>query len=73
MQRLEMAKVNEARDTSTFQILDRPSLPTVKSRPNRRGAVVNGLVIGLIAGLAWAFGRSYLRSLVEPGPPKGTA
>jgi uncharacterized protein involved in exopolysaccharide biosynthesis len=73
MQRLEMAKVNEARDTSAFQILDHPEVPTFKSRPRRRDTVATGLALGLVAGLAWAFGRSYLRSLVEPGSPKGTA
>ena len=32
-QRYEMASVDEARDTSTFQILDHPTLPTYRSRP----------------------------------------
>ncbi len=61
MQRLEMAKVNEARDTSAFQILDAPGLPTYKSRPKRGLALASGLVLGLLVGLAWVFGPTYLR------------
>ena len=49
-QRFEMAKVDEARDTSTFQILDHPTLPTYRSRPQRKRAGVLGLVGGLGAG-----------------------
>ncbi len=67
MQRLEMAKVNEARDTSAFQILDPPPLPTYKSRPRRAVALATGLIIGLLCGFAWTLGPSYLRGLSEPG------
>ena len=49
-QRYEMAKVDEARDTSTFQILDHPTLPTYRSRPQRKRAAVLGLVGGLVGG-----------------------
>jgi tyrosine-protein kinase Etk/Wzc len=49
-QRYEMAKVDEARDTSTFQILDHPTLPTYRSRPQRKRAGVLGLVGGLVVG-----------------------
>jgi tyrosine-protein kinase Etk/Wzc len=49
-QRYEMAKVDEARDTSTFQILDHPTLPTYRSRPQRKRAAVLGLLGGLGVG-----------------------
>jgi tyrosine-protein kinase Etk/Wzc len=52
-QRFEMARVDEARDTSSFQILDSPTLPTFRSRPRRRNIVAMGLVAGLAAGIAW--------------------
>lgn len=52
-QRYEMAKVDEARDTSTFQILDYPTLPTYRSRPERKRVALMGLVGGL--ALAAAF------------------
>ncbi|MBV8757224.1 MAG: hypothetical protein JO257_08125 [Deltaproteobacteria bacterium] len=49
-QRYEMAKIDEARDTSTFQILDSPTLPTFPSRPRKKRAVA--LAAGAGAGLA---------------------
>jgi capsule polysaccharide export protein KpsE/RkpR len=52
-QRFETAKVDEARDTSTFQILDNPTLPTYKSRPQRSKIAAYGLVGGLAFGAAW--------------------
>ena len=63
MQRLEMAKVNEARDTSAFQILDHAALPTYKSRPRRLVVLATGLILGFLVGAVWVFGRSYLSSL----------
>ena len=53
MQRFEMAKVDEARDTSTFQILDQPTLPTYRSRPRRRQVAAIGTVVGAAAAAAW--------------------
>lgn len=52
-QRHEMAKVDAARDTPTFQILDEPTLPTFRSRPMRRKLAVMGLAGGLAFGAAW--------------------
>jgi capsule polysaccharide export protein KpsE/RkpR len=47
-QRYEMARIDEARDTSTFQILDHPTLPTYRSRPKRKKIVIAGLAGGLM-------------------------
>ncbi len=47
-ERYEFARINEARDTSTFQVLDSPIVPTKKSRPKR-------MVIAAIAGVLGAF------------------
>jgi capsule polysaccharide export protein KpsE/RkpR len=66
MQRLEMAKVNEARDTSAFQILDSPPLPTYKSRPRGALVVLAGLVFGVLLGALYALGPSYIRLLAGP-------
>lgn len=65
MQRLEMAKVNEARDTSAFQVLDYPVIPTYRSRPKRMITLLTGLVVGLMVGLAIAFGPRRLRTLMH--------
>src|SRR5438093_208077 len=45
MQRLETAKANQAREISTFQILDSPTLPTYPSRPSRLLLLMVGLII----------------------------
>lgn len=51
-ERLAMARVDEARDTAAFQILDAPTIPTSPSRP--RGARIAALATGggLLAGIA---------------------
>lgn len=51
-QRFEMAKVDEARDTSTFQILDQPTLPTYRSRPKRSKVALAGVAGGLAVACA---------------------
>jgi uncharacterized protein involved in exopolysaccharide biosynthesis len=50
-QRYETARVNEARDTSTFQILDSPTVPTRKTRPKRLMTALIGLFMGSGVGL----------------------
>jgi tyrosine-protein kinase Etk/Wzc len=49
LERLEGAKATEARDVSTFQVLDPPPLPTRKSRPKR------GVIIAVFAVLGFGF------------------
>ncbi|HEX2691306.1 MAG TPA: Wzz/FepE/Etk N-terminal domain-containing protein [Kofleriaceae bacterium] len=52
-QRYETAKVDEARDTSTFQILDHPTVPLHPSRPNpTKLAELSGMA-GLAFAAAW--------------------
>lgn len=46
----EQARIEEARDTPTVQILDDATPPELKSRPKRKQIVI----IGGILGLAWA-------------------
>jgi capsule polysaccharide export protein KpsE/RkpR len=66
MQRLELAKASEARDTSAFQVLDAPTVPTHKSRPHGTLAVLFGLLVGLAAGLGRVYGPAQLeRALRE--------
>jgi tyrosine-protein kinase Etk/Wzc len=52
-QRYEVAKVDEARDTSTFQILDNPTLPTLRARPQRRKIVMMAVLASLAAAAIW--------------------
>ena len=51
-QRFETARVDEARDTSTFQILDHPTLPTYRCRPRRARIIATGMLVGLALGFA---------------------
>lgn len=53
-QRFELARVDEARDTSVFQILDEPVVPTHQSSPKRAQLVIIGLLLGLLGGAAFA-------------------
>jgi capsule polysaccharide export protein KpsE/RkpR len=52
-QRHEMARVDAARDTPSFQILDHPTLPTLRSRPARRKVAVAGGFAGALFGMMW--------------------
>ena len=52
-QRYEMAKIDEARDTSSFQILDYPTMPTYPSRPRRRQIVELGFAGSLALAATW--------------------
>jgi capsule polysaccharide export protein KpsE/RkpR len=52
-QRYEVAKIDAARDTSTFQILDHPTLPTMKARPVRRKLAMLGFIAGLALAAPW--------------------
>jgi tyrosine-protein kinase Etk/Wzc len=52
-QRYEMAKVDEARDTSTFQILDHPTLPSYKSRPKAPRSGAFGFGLSLLVACAF--------------------
>jgi capsule polysaccharide export protein KpsE/RkpR len=47
LERLEAARAEEARDVSTFQVLDAPALPTRKSRPQRAAIVLVAALAGL--------------------------
>lgn len=53
LQALEQARANEARDTSTFQVLDPPALPTRPHRPKRLRAVLLAAAAGLAAAVAF--------------------
>lgn len=63
LERLESARAAEARDTSTFQILDPPALPTRHARPRR----MRVMAIAALLGLATAVGFEWMRSVGGPG------
>lgn len=62
----ELAKINEAKDSSTIQVLDKATVPDRKSKPKRALIVLGGLVMGALMGIMGAFVReSYRRSRVN--------
>jgi capsule polysaccharide export protein KpsE/RkpR len=68
LSQLEGARGNEARDVSTFQVLDAPTLPQYRSRPRRLMALLIGLALGLLAGAAWMYGPRYVSGLLQEEP-----
>jgi capsule polysaccharide export protein KpsE/RkpR len=67
LDRLEGARANEARDVSTFQVLDPPTLATVKSRPRIGFSALVAAAVGVVAGLLIEAWRS--RSAPAGGAP----
>jgi capsule polysaccharide export protein KpsE/RkpR len=58
LERLEGAKANEARDVSTFQVLDPPALPTRKYRPKRLSVLALFAIAGFAASMAFEWSRT---------------
>lgn len=53
----EIAKIDEARDASIVQVLDRAVEPEKKSRPHRARIVIVFGILGFLAALLWALVR----------------
>jgi len=51
----EIAKADEARDTSIIQVLDKAIEPDRKSKPKRSRIVLLAALVALFAGILWAF------------------
>jgi capsule polysaccharide export protein KpsE/RkpR len=58
LDRLEGARASEARDVSTFQVLDPPTIATRRSRPKLIQSVAIGALLGLAAGLVFEMYRA---------------
>ncbi len=60
-QRLEMAKANEARDTSAFQVLDPPRVAGYKSSPSRAAILVGETALAVFLSALWLALAPWLR------------
>lgn len=61
----ELSKINEARDSSSMQILDVAVVPTKKSDPNRVLIFVLGILTGLLCSIIIAFIQEYISKLPQ--------
>ncbi len=68
MQQYEQAKIQEARDTPTIQILDAPVVPEKKSKPKRAIITIVAAVLSLFVSVAYVFGWEYVHSLRHSNP-----
>jgi tyrosine-protein kinase Etk/Wzc len=59
----EIAKVDEARQGATVQVVDRAIVPDRRSSPKRTLIVLGAAVLGLFLGVAWTFAREGLTRL----------
>lgn len=70
LEKLEGAKANEARDVSTFQVLDPPTLATRPYRPRRSVIFASATLLGLLAAIAFEWSRAggtRIRALADSG------
>jgi uncharacterized protein involved in exopolysaccharide biosynthesis len=52
-QKLEMTRIDEARDTSTFQVLDDAVTATFRARPHRLLIAIAGFLLSLALAIGW--------------------
>jgi len=64
-QQLEQAKIEEARDETAFQLLDRALPPDRKFKPQRATMVLLAMVVSTFVGIMLAFFREYLDPTVR--------
>jgi tyrosine-protein kinase Etk/Wzc len=64
-QQLEQAKIEEARDETAFQVLDRAVPPERKSKPARALTVLLSLLVSLFVGVMLAFVRESMDPTVR--------
>jgi uncharacterized protein involved in exopolysaccharide biosynthesis len=62
-QQYEMAKIDEAREEPTFQIVDRPRVPLHRFRPKRKQMVMVGFALAVFSGVMAVLFRDYLDRL----------
>jgi tyrosine-protein kinase Etk/Wzc len=64
-QQLEQAKIDEARDETAFQVLDKAIPPERKSKPARAVIVLLSIMVSLFVGVMLAFAREYVNATIH--------
>jgi uncharacterized protein involved in exopolysaccharide biosynthesis len=64
----EQAKIQEAKDTPTIQVLDRAVPPEKRSRPKRAMMVILAGIASLFVGIVFTFGLEYLQATRKRNP-----
>jgi uncharacterized protein involved in exopolysaccharide biosynthesis len=67
-QQYEQAKIQEAKDTPTIQVLDKASPPEKRSRPKRADLVGIAVVASLFLSVIFVFGVEYLKNSKVKNP-----
>lgn len=65
MRQYENARLSEASDLSTVQIIDPAKAPDYKYKPKRAQITIIGIMAGFSLGVFWAFLSEHLRALRE--------
>ena len=60
----EMAKVQEAKEIPSVQVLDPPMVPQKKAAPSRMRIMLLGALVALVIGIAWVFGKAVWQEAV---------
>lgn len=72
-QEYELAKVQEAKETPSIKVLDRPDVPEKKSFPPRLQIVALGIFLAITASVTWVFGKRSWNQIEEGDPQKAFA
>ena len=67
-QELERAKIEEAKDTPSLQILDQAVPPEKKSRPKRTYLVAFTGFLTLLSSIFWVFLKEYISNFKRQNP-----
>jgi uncharacterized protein involved in exopolysaccharide biosynthesis len=63
---LELAKLDEVKDTVRVEVLDAASIPAEKSGPNRLLIVLAGFALGFVLTSSWVLARRFGATAVRP-------
>lgn len=66
MGQYEEAKIEEAKDVATVEVLDRAIPPELKSRPHRLQILLLGFAMSVVLGVGYVVTTDYLRRVVRP-------